>query len=505
MATHRMFGRSQIDASDAFHDFSCSPCSEDGKNTEALYHCSICQAFYCQRCVNVHNKFTKNHSATDKTSDTFGQNFGKSATQSSNDLPTDVCEEHHGEVVKMFCGHHDLVCCTVCIAVKHRSCEGVEYIPNIASRLLKGQGKEKTKISLEKVKADLKDLKSKMENDLRHLDKQRDGFIDDLQDFKKRIIARVEELERKSLKEVRSKHKELADNINAYSKKIDGLLNVIDERLHKLTHSKDDNEAQNFVDVKNGEKAFSEGTDLVKQSTSRKLNVMKSEINTDIEEYLSKEQSLWTVKASFQSMPGGPVRPGPRPSASAKSSGGPSAQQQMRPSTMNVRPITDQSTAQARPGMSMPQSSMPGRPLQPQAPTMHLVAITGYSQFQNNRPQQQSQAIVVPGQDALTAVMLAAAPPQEQKQMLGERLFPLIQRMCPDIAGKITAMLLEIDNSELLYMLESTESLKAKVEEAIAVLQAHQAKEAAANQATTNVMRKEQCIQRNKTLRKKTR
>lgn len=59
--------------------------------------------------------------------------------------------------------------------------------------------------------------------------------------------------------------------------------------------------------------------------------------------------------------------------------------------------------------------------------------------------------------------MLAAAPPQEQKQMLGERLFPLIQTMYPDLAGKITGMLLEIDNSELLHMLESRESLKAKV------------------------------------------
>ncbi|XP_073471381.1 polyadenylate-binding protein 4 isoform X2 [Aquarana catesbeiana] len=89
-------------------------------------------------------------------------------------------------------------------------------------------------------------------------------------------------------------------------------------------------------------------------------------------------------------------------------------------------------------------------------------------------------AVHVQGQEPLTASMLAAAPPQEQKQMLGERLFPLIQVMHPSLAGKITGMLLEIDNSELLHMLESPESLRSKVEEAVAVLQAHQAKKDAA-------------------------
>ena len=66
--------------------------------------------------------------------------------------------------------------------------------------------------------------------------------------------------------------------------------------------------------------------------------------------------------------------------------------------------------------------------------------------------------------------------------MLGERLFPLIQQSHPDLAAKITGMLLEIDNAELLHMLESEEALQAKVEEAVYVLRAHHAKEVAANQ-----------------------
>ncbi|KFV62515.1 Embryonic polyadenylate-binding protein, partial [Dryobates pubescens] len=86
-------------------------------------------------------------------------------------------------------------------------------------------------------------------------------------------------------------------------------------------------------------------------------------------------------------------------------------------------------------------------------------------------------AVHVHGQEPLTASMLAAAPPQEQKQMIGERLYPFILSMHPSLAGKITGMLLEIDNSELLLLLESPDSLRSKIEEAVAVLQAHQVTE----------------------------
>merc|ERR1712087_730634 len=71
----------------------------------------------------------------------------------------------------------------------------------------------------------------------------------------------------------------------------------------------------------------------------------------------------------------------------------------------------------------------------------------------------------------LNASALAAAPPSVQKQMIGEKLYPAIARLQPELAGKITGMMLEMDNSELLILLESEQQMKTKVDEAMLVLQ----------------------------------
>ncbi|KAJ3475790.1 hypothetical protein NLG97_g9337 [Lecanicillium saksenae] len=53
--------------------------------------------------------------------------------------------------------------------------------------------------------------------------------------------------------------------------------------------------------------------------------------------------------------------------------------------------------------------------------------------------------------------------------MLGEMIFPKIQAINAELAGKITGMLLEMDNSELINLIEDDAALKSKVDEALAV------------------------------------
>jgi len=85
----------------------------------------------------------------------------------------------------------------------------------------------------------------------------------------------------------------------------------------------------------------------------------------------------------------------------------------------------------------------------------------------------------------LTSEMLQEAKPAEKKRLIGERLFPKIQVVEPRLAGKITGMLLEMDNTELLVLLSDQRALMNKINEALAVLKDHQQKQSQQNPGST--------------------
>ncbi|KAK4428385.1 Polyadenylate-binding protein 5 [Sesamum alatum] len=76
----------------------------------------------------------------------------------------------------------------------------------------------------------------------------------------------------------------------------------------------------------------------------------------------------------------------------------------------------------------------------------------------------------VPLSRSTLASALASATPENQRMMLGEQLYPLVERLEPNHTGKVTGMLLEMDQTEVLHLIESPDALKKKVVEAMDVL-----------------------------------
>jgi polyadenylate-binding protein len=149
-----------------------------------------------------------------------------------------------------------------------------------------------------------------------------------------------------------------------------------------------------------------------------------------------QQQQLYRMQQQQQGMGG--VAPGP--------------QMQQRPQMM-MQP--GQMPPQGMPQGGMPMMAAQPRPMVP-------------------RPQPKMATPAPTAQPTgLDAQYLASMNADQQKNVLGERLYMYIVKKYPRQAAKITGMLLEMDNAEILNLLDSPQLLESKIDEALEVLERH--------------------------------
>lgn len=132
-----------------------------------------------------------------------------------------------------------------------------------------------------------------------------------------------------------------------------------------------------------------------------------------------------------------------------------------------------------RPGLQGPRMGKRGlgAPVQPPPPQQQTIPRSSnrsmrYSQSSRTTSDMESAETgeIASGSENTISSLPASATPEQRRVMLGEQLYPLVDKLEHERAGKVTGMLLELDLTEILQLIKSPEALRAKVNEAMDVL-----------------------------------
>lgn len=151
----------------------CMSCEriDVNKKSEAISVCIDCSDTLCSNCLNCHriNKSSSNHEIVDISRQGIVLKSFKN-----------MCTEHKGKEIELFCADHDLPCCATCVSVKHRKCENILVIDDAAKKF-----RETT--SVDKIKTDVTTLLAEMEINLqserKSLDKVQERAVSQLNTY----------------------------------------------------------------------------------------------------------------------------------------------------------------------------------------------------------------------------------------------------------------------------------------------------------------------------------
>ncbi|XP_052779670.1 uncharacterized protein LOC128216953 [Mya arenaria] len=240
------FNSSLYKASDLIHDFTCSPCEEDGLNSEAQYFCVDCSRYYCSRCESKHGGLFKRHKVLDRKDVKKWVAVPETVVDE-----LERCERHPGKAVELFCGDHQQLCCNICVSVDHRQCSLIQHIPDVAKGIRNKPEFKQLPRQVAKIQAQIRKLQDSRKTNQQSIRASRSMILQEIKAFRKKMNKVFDHLEQHTIDEMDSmvetfeeKIKEDVEQCERMSKEMESFIDTtqtkgkFDESLAFLGYSR---------------------------------------------------------------------------------------------------------------------------------------------------------------------------------------------------------------------------------------------------------------------------
>ncbi|XP_060596614.1 uncharacterized protein LOC132750623 [Ruditapes philippinarum] len=177
----------------------CIPCDRDGERVPAKGFCTTCNEHLCKTCYKHHRKPapTRNHVLLDEDS----MSTTPTAPISQDDF--DSCDDHQDEKQKYYCRDHDIVVCSVCVTLDHRTCK-VEYIPKLSKHILDSEELNELMVEMKSLEEVCKLGIKRAKDEIKAISENHDKVIKAIHQFRKEINTRLDDMEQIAVKNAES-------------------------------------------------------------------------------------------------------------------------------------------------------------------------------------------------------------------------------------------------------------------------------------------------------------
>ncbi|CAG2232793.1 unnamed protein product [Mytilus edulis] len=186
----------------------CMVCERMETKSEASFICVDCSDLLCQNCKKHHkaNKFSCDHE--------IRQINELSSISECLKTFKNICPEHKGEELKLFCADHQTPCCSMCVSINHRRFEKVLSIENAAIEYATTDKVKDLRTQLSEVDHDVKSIIKDRASAKENIEKQYEQKTKDLETIFSDLVAKINDIKIRREAELLKTYNEAKETID---------------------------------------------------------------------------------------------------------------------------------------------------------------------------------------------------------------------------------------------------------------------------------------------------
>ncbi|XP_052236172.1 E3 ubiquitin-protein ligase TRIM33-like [Dreissena polymorpha] len=239
----------------------CGACQREARHVEATHFCEECSENLCATCVQQHRKFPlmKDH--------VIKPRGGATAVKT---VAMTTCEKHDGKALDMYCFDHDVVNCAACIAINHRKCKKVTYLPVAAKDIAQTEEYKDVIVTMETLRVELATSRVRRNEDNIRLSKEKDDAVHRVKYIRKQINKCLDKLEEKTLEVLQNQFREYNARIQHDIDTCNEIIATLARITSELSPATVMDDSQRFITMRQGK-----STALKAKNTIATLHEMK--------------------------------------------------------------------------------------------------------------------------------------------------------------------------------------------------------------------------------------